>query len=87
MMRSGNYTNLFSLSGKIAFVTGGAGILGKQFCAGLADFGANVAVVDIEKEKAEIVANNLVDIYKIDAIGVECDISNQDSILNAIDIV
>jgi NAD(P)-dependent dehydrogenase (short-subunit alcohol dehydrogenase family) len=29
------YRNLFDLGGKVALVTGGAGILGQKFCAGL----------------------------------------------------
>ncbi|HEY0625302.1 MAG TPA: SDR family oxidoreductase [Allosphingosinicella sp.] len=37
----------FRLDGEVALVTGGAGILGRKFCAGLAAAGANVAVVDL----------------------------------------
>ena len=46
------YKNMFDLSGKTAIVTGGLGILGRRFCQGLAEFGANVAVVDLDGEKA-----------------------------------
>jgi NAD(P)-dependent dehydrogenase (short-subunit alcohol dehydrogenase family) len=37
----------FGLDGKVALVTGGAGILGSQFCEGLVKAGAKVAVVDL----------------------------------------
>ena len=32
-----SYTSRFDLGGKTAVVTGGAGILGRHFCAGLAE--------------------------------------------------
>jgi len=46
-----SYKDLFNLKGKTAIVTGALGILGKEFCAGLAEFGANVVVSDLDQEK------------------------------------
>ena len=45
-----HYRDLFDLHGKVAIVTGGLGILGRGFCRGLAEFGANVAVVELDGE-------------------------------------
>ena len=42
-----SYRGLFNLTGKTSIVTGGAGILGEHFCAGLADSGATVCTVDL----------------------------------------
>ncbi len=44
---------LFDLTGKSAFVTGGAQGIGKTIALAYADFGANVAIVDLDLEKAE----------------------------------
>ena len=43
-----HFKALFDLSGKAAIVTGAVGILGQRFCRGLAEFGAKVAVVDLD---------------------------------------
>ena len=42
----------FSLKGKVAIVTGGAGLLGKEFCRTLAEAGAGVVVADLNAEAA-----------------------------------
>lgn len=45
------YEKLFSMEGKAAVVTGGNGYLGAELARALADFGANVAVADLEKRE------------------------------------
>ena len=75
-----SYRNLFDLHGKTAIVTGGAGILGRRFCAGLAEFGANVAVVDIDAKAARDMAGELDKQYEIKSIGIGCNIAKPDSV-------
>lgn len=41
----------FDLNGKVSIVTGGVGLLGKEFCRTLAEAGSSVVVVDLNEEK------------------------------------
>jgi Dehydrogenases with different specificities (related to short-chain alcohol dehydrogenases) len=75
-----HYKNLFDLSGKVAIVTGGLGILGRGFCRGLAEFGANVAVVDLDGEACAHFARELVDDTGAQVVGVGCDVANPESV-------
>lgn len=46
-------SKLFRLDGKVAVVTGGAGILGRHFCVGLAQHGAKVICCDLDEGAAQ----------------------------------
>ncbi|KWX85127.1 short-chain dehydrogenase [Paenibacillus riograndensis] len=74
------YKDMFNLSGKTALVTGALGILGRNFCRGLAEAGANVVIVDLEEAKAEEFAIELSEQYEVQAIGVGCDVSQSDQV-------
>lgn len=74
------YRDLFSLTGKVAVVTGGLGILGRGFCRGLAEFGANVAVVDLDGEACARFAGELADDSGVQAVGVACDVADRESV-------
>ena len=54
MNGSAAQTDRFNLEGKVAVVTGGAGMLGSRICKALADHGAKVAVVDSRGDAAHL---------------------------------
>lgn len=45
--------NMFDLTGKVAIVTGGGSGIGRSMCHGLAEFGADVVVADLNEETAK----------------------------------
>jgi 2-deoxy-D-gluconate 3-dehydrogenase len=70
---------MFDLTGRVAAVTGGAGLLGRQFCHTLAEAGAQVVVVDINDEAGGILADEL-QTAGHQALSVGTDISNPESV-------
>jgi NAD(P)-dependent dehydrogenase (short-subunit alcohol dehydrogenase family) len=72
-------TELFSLEGKTALVTGALGLIGKEHCRALLDAGASVIVSDMDNELSIAFAEQLGE----KAIGIGMDITEPDSILSA----
>ena len=79
MMDWNNLQSMFDLQGKVAVVTGGGGVLCAGIARALAAAGANVAVLDLRKESAEAVVQNITaDGGK--AMAVYCNVLNKESI-------
>jgi len=74
-----NIQNKFDLTGRVAIITGGVGLLGTEFCRTLAEAGAAVAVVDLNASASQGTADSLMKSgYK--ALAVPADITQPDSI-------
>ena len=74
------YRDLFSLAGKVAIVTGGAGILGQRFTRGLAEFGARVAVVDVDEQAATSLADEIARDCGAETCGIGCDVADPSAV-------
>jgi NAD(P)-dependent dehydrogenase (short-subunit alcohol dehydrogenase family) len=70
------------LTGKVAVVTGGGGVLCGVMAKALAEAGAKVAVADLRLEAAEAVAAEIRDAGGT-AIGVACNVLEKDSLAGA----
>jgi NAD(P)-dependent dehydrogenase (short-subunit alcohol dehydrogenase family) len=68
----------WSLEGKVAIVTGGAGGIGRAYARALADAGASVALADLDEAGAASAAAELVS-DGFDARGVHVDITSEES--------
>lgn len=69
----------FDLTGRVAIVTGGVGLLGTEFCKTLAEAGAAVAVVDLNASASQGTADMLMKSgYK--ALAVPTDITKPESV-------
>ncbi|MCL4249764.1 MAG: glucose 1-dehydrogenase [Anaerolineae bacterium] len=69
----------FRLDGRVALVTGGAQGIGRAYAHALAEAGANVALVDVQFEKAEGVAGEL-EKKGVEAIAVKADVTKIDQV-------
>lgn len=61
-----NYSGLFSCKNKVAVVTGGAGLIGREIAGGLYEFGAEVYAADLAKEKTEGLLNDKIKFLHLD---------------------
>lgn len=82
-----SYRKLFDLRGKTALVTGACGILGRRFAAGLAEFGAELALVDLDPATCNALADDLAKRYDVRAAGVACDIADPIAVRRMADTV
>lgn len=70
---------MFQLSGCVAVVTGGAGLLGSEFCKTLTQAGAAVVVADVNASAATVLAESLTQ-KGFHAFGVKTDVAAADSV-------
>jgi NAD(P)-dependent dehydrogenase (short-subunit alcohol dehydrogenase family) len=68
--------NLFDLTGRVAVVTGAGGGLGTSICSGLAAYGADVALVDLDAETLGEAATG-VEAERRRAVAIELDAGDE----------
>lgn len=75
--------NFEHLKGKNCVITGGGGILGASMAEALAAVGINLAILDINPEAANSLANRISENYKVKAIGISANVLDKKSLEEA----
>src|SRR5579864_7198536 len=73
--------DLFRLDGRVALITGGAGLLGRRYCEALLQAGARVVIGDLDGVGATRLAAEL---SPNGALGYELDVTDPDSVRGAV---
>lgn len=81
-----NVRELLSLEGKVALVTGGAGMYGSGITSGLAEAGACVYIASRDRDKCERKAEELRALGH-NAVGAELDLTDEESIARLADTI
>lgn len=72
--------DVFNLSGRVAIVTGGAGLLGMRHAETVAELGGIPWLVDIETGRAEAAAAQIREAFGGEAVGVGVDITRAEAV-------
>lgn len=75
-----NTISFEDLKDQVCVITGGAGIIGSSIVEGLASVGVRTAIVDINLEMAQRVANDIQNKYHIKTVGIQADVLNSESL-------
>lgn len=75
------------LKDKVCVLTGGGGVIGAVLAKGLADAGVKLAILDIKKEFADKVADQIRIEFGTEAIGVEANVLDKSSLREAKNVV
>jgi NAD(P)-dependent dehydrogenase (short-subunit alcohol dehydrogenase family) len=70
----------FDLSGRVAIITGGAGLLGPRHAHAIASAGGIPVLVDLQRDAAEQRAAALKTLHGADASAVACDITHPEAV-------
>ncbi len=74
----------FDLSGRVALITGGAGLLGVRHAEAIAEMGGIPVLLDIDGNRARTQAENIAGTYQVRAIGKAADITRPEAVSNVL---
>jgi NAD(P)-dependent dehydrogenase (short-subunit alcohol dehydrogenase family) len=76
------------IKGKVIVITGGAGLIGKEFAKAIIDQGGIVVIADIDEERMQCVSKELSQAFSSDRIDLfKLNITSKDSLQKCIDYV
>ena len=73
--------NPFDLTGQTIAITGAGGLMGRQFAISLAEFGANLVLIDLNAESIAKLSEELKQHFNIEIATHTADITNEEQVL------
>lgn len=74
----------FDLTGRVAIITGGTGLLGVKHAEAIAEMGGVPVLLDLDEAKAEACAKEISQAYGVKTIGIKTDITRPEQISEAL---
>ena len=71
---------LFDLTGQVAIITGGAGMLGMQHAAAIAGAGGHAVIADLSLEAVTRLAREITSAHDVEALGVQVDVTEKNQV-------
>jgi NAD(P)-dependent dehydrogenase (short-subunit alcohol dehydrogenase family) len=78
---------MFDLTGKVAVITGGAGMLGEMHAEAIAEAGGHPILADINADLAVDKAKTISERYSVDSMGIKTDITNKMEVETLLDVI
>lgn len=72
--------DVLDLTGRVAVITGGAGLLGMRHAAALAEYGAIPVLLDIDPSRTQAAAARIAQAHGVKALGLAADITDADAL-------
>lgn len=79
--------NPFDMTGRVAIITGGAGLLGVKHAQAIAKSGGVPVLFDIHQASAEARAKEIAAEYQVEASGFAVDITDENAVQRSLDLV
>jgi len=83
--KSKSVKQYFDLTGEVAVITGGAGLLGEKHAEAIAEFGGIPILLDIDEKVGTKKATRISNEYQVDCEFMLCDITDESQIFNVRD--
>tara|TARA_Y100000768_G_scaffold63599_1_gene43730 strand:- start:33312 stop:34160 length:849 start_codon:yes stop_codon:yes gene_type:complete len=75
--------NLFNLNKKVIIITGALGLLGKKHVEVVAENGGVPIIIDIKNKEVQLFAKKIQQKYKVQAMGIDVDITDEKKIVKS----
>ncbi len=71
-----NYKKIFDINNRVAVITGAAGMIGTETAIAMAQYGAKLALIDVDEKGINKLAKHLKTKYGAKCLSIKCDVSN-----------